>query len=63
MNRLTLVLISQCSNRRDISLQCNDVVIRVVDFVIESCEIFDGGVDIGVELVVLVFVAENFILE
>ena len=63
MNTLTLVLICECGYRGDIPLQPYDIIVRVVDLVIQRGQVFDGGVDVRVELVVLVLVAEDFLFE
>jgi hypothetical protein len=35
----------------------------MIDFIVQSCQVFDSCVDVGVELIVLIFVADDFLSE
>ena len=63
MNGLAFVFIGKGSDRGNISLKWDNVIVGVVDLVVEWGEVLDGGVDVRVELVVLVLVGEDFLFE
>lgn len=63
MERFAFVFVSKGGNGGDVVLKCDDVVIGVIDFIVQSCQVFDSCIDVGVELIVLVFIADDFLSE
>jgi hypothetical protein len=63
MERFAFVFVSKGGNRGDVVLKCDYVVIGVIDLIVQSCQVFDSCIDVSVKLIVLVFVADDFLSE
>ena len=63
MNRLAFIFVGSSISFCDISLQNFYLILSIKDFIIQNCKILYSGVNVIVEIIILIFIWNYLIFE